>query len=83
MTDTTEAAPRGRGRPRLGEPTQVRLDADTKRLYRMIGGGELTAGLRQAMRMLLDAGLVVDPEAPPPVPKRRGRRPAAKAGASA
>jgi len=74
-----EPTPRGRGRPKLGEPTQVRLDPDTKRLYRMLGGGELTAGLREAMRLMLAAGLVVDPEAPPVAPKRRGRRPAVKA----
>lgn len=73
-------APRGRGRPKLGEPTNVRLDADTKRLYRLLGGGELSAGLREAMRLLLAAGLVVDPEAPPAPAKRRGR-PAVKAAA--
>lgn len=56
MSATSPAAPeprRGRGRPSIGGRRQVVLDDETVAILQRLGSGNLSAGIREAARLVL------------------------------
>ncbi len=59
MSATSPAAPetrRGRGRPSTGTRRQVVLDGETVAILQQLGAGNLSAGIREAARLVAAGG---------------------------
>lgn len=66
-TNPSDPTPRRAGRPRVGSThCSVSLTPDEQAFFRALGGGSLTAGLREAYRRLSGAsGAPAAPQASP------------------